>query len=96
MALTKDEVQNIAKLARLGVTEEEIKSLATDLSNVQELVGELSALDMKEVEPLYHVLPIKNVVRSDKTKDECVRDDLLQGAPEAKPPFFSVPKVLDQ
>lgn len=96
MAIDRKTVEHVAALARLGLTDEEKDQLATELSRILDHVAELSKLNTDQVEPLYHILPIQNVTREDAMKNSGVRDEVLNAAPKARPPFFAVPNVLDE
>lgn len=95
MAIDRKQVETTAKLARLGLNESQIESLKTELSGILDYVNQLSKVDTSATQPLYHVLPIKNVTRPDVAEPAGVIDDALKGSANAHPPFFSVPKVLD-
>ncbi|MBU1165195.1 Asp-tRNA(Asn)/Glu-tRNA(Gln) amidotransferase subunit GatC [Patescibacteria group bacterium] len=86
MALTKKEVEHIAKLARLGLTDEEKTKYARQLSSILEYVEQLKEVDTKDVEPTAQVTGLENVLREDKVEgcDELTRDRLIKNAPEAE------------
>ena len=66
--VTKEEVKHIAKLARLGVSEAEVKKLQNDLSSVLAYAEKLKKVDVSGVEPTSHPLKIENVMRKDEEK----------------------------
>ena len=96
MSIDRKTVDHVAALARLGLTDEEKTKLAAELSGILGHVEMLSKLDTKNVEPLYHILPLKNVTREDVCRPDTVRDEVLKHAPKARPPFFVVPNVLEE
>lgn len=96
MTIDRKTVEHVAKLARLGLSDEEKDLLAKELSGILDHVAELSKLDTDGIDPLYHILPIQNVFRDDQSKPNPVRDDVLKFAPGARPPFFVVPNVLEE
>lgn len=96
MAIDRKTVEHVAALARLGLTDDEKDSLAKELSGILDHVQALAKLNTDQVEPLYHILPVQNVVREDSMKSSAVRDEVLAAAPKARPPFFAVPNVLDE
>ncbi len=96
MTIDRKTVDHVAALARLGLTDDEKSKLATELSGILDHVEMLSKLNTDGVDPLYHILPLKNVFRDDEARPSDVRDDVLKHAPHARPPFFVVPNVLEE
>ncbi|RKY76341.1 Asp-tRNA(Asn)/Glu-tRNA(Gln) amidotransferase GatCAB subunit C [candidate division KSB1 bacterium] len=96
MAITVEEVEHIAQLAKLKFSEEEKKKFTTQLAKIIQYVEKLNELDTEDVPPTYHVLDIKNVMRSDVTKPWLTQEEALKNAPRRKDGFFSVPKVIIQ
>ncbi|MEK6576757.1 MAG: Asp-tRNA(Asn)/Glu-tRNA(Gln) amidotransferase subunit GatC, partial [Nitrospirota bacterium] len=82
MAISKEEVERVAKLARLLVSEEEKDVLARQLSSILTYVGKLNELNTEGVEPLSHVIDIKNVFREDRVRESLSQDLALSNAPE--------------
>lgn len=95
MAISKEEVEHVAKLARLLVSEEEKDVLTRQLSSILTYVGKLNELNTEGVEPLSHVIDIKNVFREDKTRESLSQDLALSNAPEKRDGFFRVPKIIE-
>ncbi len=95
MAISKEEVERVAKLARLLVSEEEKDVLARQLSSILTYVGKLNELNTEGVEPLSHVIDIKNIFREDKTRESLSQDLALSNAPEKRDGFFRVPKIIE-
>ncbi len=96
MAIDRKTVEQVAALARLGLSDEEKERLEKELSGILDHVAELSKLNTDRVDPLYHILPLKNVFREDKMLPSTVSEDVLKFAPKARPPFFVVPNVLEE
>ena len=94
--LTEQEVRQVAKLARLNCSDEEIAMFTKQLGTILEYVGQLEQLDTEGVEPLAHCLPIHNVFREDEVKDSLSNDAALANAPHRDGEFFAVPKVLGE
>ena len=90
------DVEHIAKLARLKLSEQEIDRYQRDLSAILEYVDQLNELDTDNVEPTAHPLPIHTVLREDTIAPSYETDKALQNAPHRGGSFFAVPKVLDQ
>lgn len=93
--LSKEEVQHIAKLARLGLTDEEVKKFQKELSSILDYVEKLKGVDIKNVVPASHAVLVENVIRKDeiKLKD---REKLLPNAPEIKDKFIKVTSVFNK
>lgn len=95
MKLTRDEVQQVATLARLGLTPEEEASLTEQLDNILQYMEKLNQLETADVEPLAHVLEIVNAFREDKVVSQIESDALLANAPAKEDSFFKVPKIIE-
>lgn len=93
-SLTQEQVQQVAKLARLNCTDEEITRLTNQLSAILEYIAQLEELDTSDVEPLAHCLPIHNIFREDVPQPSLNNEQALANAPQRDGPFFAVPKVL--
>lgn len=96
MAITKEDVEKVAKLAKLKFTEEEKEKFTQQLAQIVSYVEKLKELDTEGVEPTSHVLDIKNVFREDKVKESLSQEEALANAPSKKNSYFSVPKVIEQ
>ncbi len=92
--LTEDQVRKVALLARLNITDEEVKTFTGQLSAILEYVAQLDELDTSNVEPLAHCLPIHNALREDEVRESLTNDQALANAPHRDEEFFAVPKVL--
>ncbi len=95
MKISRAEVEHVAKLARLKLSEEELEKFTHQLGAILEYMDKLNELDTSEVEPTSHVLPLKNVFREDEVRVEEPRPDYLTIAPEASHGHFKVPKVIE-
>ena len=91
MAITRDDVLHVARLARLELTEEEVERLGSQLSAILEAVGKVSELDLADVPPTSHPLELTNVFASDEPRPSISLDDALANAPERERNFFRVP-----
>lgn len=94
MALTIKEVEHVAQLARLNLTEEEKVKFAQQLSTVLDYADTLNAISTEGVEPLIHILPIRNVFREDQRKPSMEREEILANAPLAEGFQYKVPKIM--
>jgi aspartyl-tRNA(Asn)/glutamyl-tRNA(Gln) amidotransferase subunit C len=95
MALTRDEVQRVATLARLRLTPEEEACLADQLDRILQYMEKLNQLDTGEVEPFAHTVDPMNALREDTVTNQPNADALLANAPAREETFFQVPKILE-
>ena len=91
--ITIKEVEHVAKLARLALTEEEKAKFAPQLNSIIEYVNELNEVDTTGIEPMAHSIKISNVMREDEIKQDFSREEMLKNAPEEEDGFFKVPKI---
>ncbi len=93
--LTREEVEHVAMLARLKLTEEEKGRFSQQLTAILEYMSRLNDLDTRGIEPLAHVLPVSNVFRDDEVRPAGVsREDILSGAPLRENGCFRVPRII--
>jgi len=92
--ITKAEVEHVAMLARLKLTEEEKELYAKQLSDILEYAQTLNELDTEDVPPTAHVLPVKNVFREDEVGNHMDPEKVLSNAPDREGNFFRVPKIV--
>jgi aspartyl-tRNA(Asn)/glutamyl-tRNA(Gln) amidotransferase subunit C len=93
--LTREEVTNIADLAKLELTEAELDTFADQLSAVLDYASRLEQLDTKDIPPTATVLPLENVMREDVAKPSLPREKALANAPDSADGQFRVAAVLD-
>ena len=91
MAITRDEVLHVARLARLALTEEEIAKFQGQLDAILEAVGKVAELDLSEVEPTAHPLDLANVWGADEARPSLPVEDALANAPDREAGYFRVP-----
>lgn len=94
MRIDKSEVDKVAKLARLEITEGEKEVFAEQLSSILDYVEQLKALDTTGLEPTATVVGQTNVFREDQVRPSLSADQVLANAPEQEDGFFSVPKII--
>jgi aspartyl-tRNA(Asn)/glutamyl-tRNA(Gln) amidotransferase subunit C len=94
MALTTQEVEHVALLARLSLNEDEKKTFTEQLSSILDYADTLKVLNTEGIEPLTHILPINNVFRADEIKASMPRDEMLANAPLAEEGQYKVPKII--
>jgi aspartyl-tRNA(Asn)/glutamyl-tRNA(Gln) amidotransferase subunit C len=95
MTLTLEEVEHIANLARLRLTEEEKNRFRQQLSAILEYAASLQALDTSSIPPTSSVLPARSRLRPDEPRPGLPREALLSNAPDVENGQFRVPPVLE-
>ncbi len=91
MAISREEVLHVARLARLALTDDEIERLTQELGKILEAVGVVSELDLADVPPTSHPLDLVNVWDEDVPRDPLPLEDVLANAPAAEDGLFRVP-----
>jgi aspartyl-tRNA(Asn)/glutamyl-tRNA(Gln) amidotransferase subunit C len=94
--LTKEQVEHVAKLARLASSEEERALYSRQLSSILSYVEKLNELDTAAVEPTSHVLPLTNVFREDRARPSLAPEQALANAPDRAGDLFRVPKIIGE
>ncbi len=89
------EIDHVALLARLELKDEEKELFSKQVGSIIEYVDKLNELDIDDVDPTAHVLPIKNVFREDELRDSLPREKALQNAPRESDGFYRVPKIIE-
>jgi len=89
------DVEHIARLARLGLSEEEKKTFGDQLAAILTYAENLQKLDTAAVPPTAHAIPLKNVLREDKAIPCTNVEAILDNAPEVENHMFKVPKILE-
>ncbi len=90
-----EDVEHVAKLARLRLSEDEKKLYTEQLGKIIEFFAELNAIDTTGVEPMSHALSVTNVMREDEVETPPGHEILLKSAPARDDAFFRVPKIGD-
>lgn len=92
----ESDVRQVAILARLEISEKEVKRYQSELSNILDYVDQINELNTDEVEPTAQVTGLKDVVREDKKNpSELSRDEILSNAPDKKDGYIKVKSVLE-
>lgn len=94
--ISRDDVAHVARLARLDVSDEEIERFTGQLGAVLEHAADIAALDIEDVPPTAHPLPLVNVLRDDEPVASLDRDEVLAQAPAAEDRRFRVPPILGE
>jgi len=95
MKLSVAQVEHIAELAKLSLTNDEKARFQEQLSAILEYAERLQALDTSAIPPTATVLPLRNVMRADEPRDSLSREDVLANAPQSEADSFRVQAVMD-
>jgi aspartyl-tRNA(Asn)/glutamyl-tRNA(Gln) amidotransferase subunit C len=95
MAATEIDVKYVAHLARLDLTAEEERTFGAQLGHVLEYIAKLSELDVSQVDPTAHAVPLVNVLRADETQPGLATPAALANAPAQANGLFMVPKIIE-
>jgi aspartyl-tRNA(Asn)/glutamyl-tRNA(Gln) amidotransferase subunit C len=96
MSLTDADVQHVATLARLGLSQDEVTSLRNELSSILEHIAVLQQIDTSSIPPTAQVNNLSNVMRDDVVADSLSQDAVLANAPQSRDGFFEVRAVLGE
>ena len=91
--ITIKDVEHVAKLARLELSEEEKEKFSKQLGDILTYVEHMNKVDTTNVEPMSHAVPIVNVMREDVVVTEHTKEELMANTPSVEDGFFSVPKI---
>lgn len=95
MSLSAEQVRNVARLARLGLDEDQIAEYAGELSNILDVVAALENVDTRDVEPMAHPLDLTARLRADEPVAVTMRDAFQAIAPATENGVYLVPKVIE-
>ncbi|OEH85182.1 asparaginyl/glutamyl-tRNA amidotransferase subunit C [Desulfuribacillus stibiiarsenatis] len=95
MSITIKEVEHVANLARLQLSEQEQEKFTGQLNSILHLAEKINELSTDDVEPTSHVLDIKNVMRKDEVVPSLPREEALRNAPSNEDGHFKVPPIIE-
>jgi aspartyl-tRNA(Asn)/glutamyl-tRNA(Gln) amidotransferase subunit C len=95
MSLTNADVQKVARLARLAMTEAEIESSRTQLSGIFDLIAEMQAVDTKGIIPMSHAQDVSQRLREDVVTETNQREAFQKIAPQVEAGLYLVPQVIE-
>jgi len=95
MPLSLEEVQRIAELARIGVSDAEARTVRAQLNDIFELIGRMQKIDTEGVEPMSHGQDLKLRLREDVVTEPDQREQFLSLAPQREQGLYLVPKVIE-
>ena len=93
--ISRSDVEHVARLSRLALTETEIERMREQLAAILAHIDTLRALDTEQVEPTSHAVPMENVMREDEPRPSLPQDAMLANAPDRSTDFFRVPRIIE-
>jgi len=94
MPITIKDVEYVAGLAKLELSEAEKRKFAKELDKIIKYIEQLKEVDTLNIPPTSHIIPMENVLREDKVEISLSQDEALANAPDKKDEYFKVPKVI--
>ena len=94
--ISRADVEHVAKLSRLSLTDDEIEHLTRELGGILGHAADIEALDLDDIPPTAHPLPLENVFRADEVRATLDRAEVLAQAPAAESNRFRVPRILGE
>ncbi len=94
-ALSRRDVEHVARLARLALNDAEIEKMREQLTAILTHIDTLRALDTEQVEPTSHAVPMENVMREDEPRPSLPQEAMLANAPDRSADFFRVPRIIE-
>lgn len=95
MKIGRQEVEHVARLARLTLDNDELEALTGQLDAILDYVDKLNELDTAGIEPTAHAVPMANALRADEVRPSLPRETVLQNASQATDGCFRVPRVIE-
>lgn len=92
--ITKEQVEHVAKLSRLELSEKELEKYTREFSEILGYVEKLNSVDTKDVEAINQISGLENISRDDSIQKSLSVEEILSNAPEKQDGFFKVKKVL--
>ena len=94
--LSRSDVEHVAHLARLGLTDEELARLESQLNHIVDQYAALVELDTEHIAPTAQTIELENILRDDTVRPSLEAEDILALAPERSGPYFVVPPILGE
>lgn len=91
--ITIKEVEHVAKLARLALTDEEKEKFAKQMGDILDYFNQLKEVNTDNIEPMAHAITVTNVMREDAVVKQATREEILSNAPDEENGYFRVPKI---
>ncbi len=94
MSISESDVRHVALLARLALTDEQVSRLQSELNSVLGHIEQMQKLDLSDVEPTSHPIPLRNVTRPDVIRPGLSHELAIMNAPEAENGAFVIPRIV--
>ena len=94
--ISREDVANLAKLARIDMSDAELDHLSKELSVILEAVASVQEVAAADVPPTSHPLPLQNIFRKDEVRPSLTQNEVLSGAPAQEEGRFKVPQILGE
>ena len=95
MAIDRAAVDHVARLARLDLSKEERERMSVELAQILGHAEAIQELELDDIEPTSHALPLRNVMRADEVRPSLTQDEALANAPQAEGGRFRVPRIIE-
>ena len=95
MAAAEIDIKYVAHLARIALSPDEEKKLATQLGGILAYIEKLNTLDVTSIEPTAHAVPLVNITRADEVQSSLPHEEALRNSPRQANGLFIVPKVVE-
>ncbi len=95
MAISRETVEHAGHLARMELKPKELEKLSRQLEDILDFIDNLKKIDIKDILPTSHILPISNILREDTPRESLPSEKALMNAPLREGPFFVVPKIIE-
>lgn len=95
MPIDRKAVDHVARLARLDLSEEERERMSVELAQILGHAEAIQELELDDIEPTSHALPLRNVMRADVVRPSLTQDEALANAPQAEGGRFRVPRIIE-
>lgn len=93
--ISREDVEHVARLARLALTPEELERMRAQLNAILRHIDALKAVNTEGVEPTSHAVPLVNVFRDDEPRPPFPAEEMLRNAPDRVGQFFRVPRIIE-
>ncbi|MHC1635225.1 MAG: Asp-tRNA(Asn)/Glu-tRNA(Gln) amidotransferase subunit GatC [Candidatus Methanospirareceae archaeon] len=92
--IRKEEIEHLGWLARIELREEEKEKFEKQLSSILEYFSVLDEVDVTDIEPTYHVIGVRDVMREDEVRESLKQEEVLSNAPKKEGGYFKAPRIL--
>ncbi|MDP2941004.1 MAG: Asp-tRNA(Asn)/Glu-tRNA(Gln) amidotransferase subunit GatC [Candidatus Omnitrophota bacterium] len=95
MSINKQTIEQVAHLARINLPAKELEKLSSQLEGIIDFIGRLKKVNVDNIAPTSHILPINNVLREDLPGESLSHEKAMENAPQRQGSFFVVPRVIE-